>query len=250
MKIETTTPSRPWRPAAAAALAALVSAGTAHAALINRGGGLIYDTVQDITWLADLNPSKTQYDNTGGAQGYADGQMEWLQANIWANGLVYGGYTDWRLPSVVQPDASCSNQFDPGDGTGVRSSGSGCVGSEMGHLFYNDLGGNAGESLLDATGDSATEIANLALFSNPQDGLYWSSTNYAPNSNFAWAFFTTDGSQNAWNKGFQFIALAVRRGDSVSTVGEPGAAALSALALGLMTLVGHVRRRGAGRGAT
>lgn len=236
--------------AALLAGAMLASAGTAQAALLNRGGGLIYDTVQDITWLADLNPSKTQYDNSGGAQGYANGQMEWLQANIWANELAYGGYTDWRLPTVVQPDASCSTQFDPGDGTGVRSYGSGCVGSEMGHLFYNDLGGNAGESLLDATGDSATEIANLALFSNPQDGLYWSSTNYAPDSKFAWAFFTTNGDQNAWNKGFQFIALAVRRGDSVSTVGEPGAIALSSLALGLMTLLGFVWRPGAGRGAT
>ena len=39
--------------AAAAALVAL--SGTAQAALVNRGGGMIYDTTRNITWLADMN---------------------------------------------------------------------------------------------------------------------------------------------------------------------------------------------------
>ena len=39
--------------AAAAALVAL--SGAAQADLVNRGGGMIYDTTRNITWLADMN---------------------------------------------------------------------------------------------------------------------------------------------------------------------------------------------------
>ncbi|PIQ12851.1 MAG: hypothetical protein COW07_02885 [Hydrogenophilales bacterium CG12_big_fil_rev_8_21_14_0_65_61_21] len=63
----------------------------AQATLINRGGGMIYDTDIDITWLADANYAMTSgYD--------ADGLMNWAAANAWAAGLVYGGYENWRLP--------------------------------------------------------------------------------------------------------------------------------------------------------
>jgi hypothetical protein len=203
----------------------------AHAALVDRGGGLVYDTVLDITWLADMNHARTQYDNSGGALGTADGQMEWLQANIWAHELVYGGYTDWRLPAVLQPDPSCSIQIDPGDGSGVRSSGTGCVGSEMGHLFYIDLGGEAGESVLDATGDTAQEAANLALFTNVQSSLYWSSTNYAPDNEFAWAFWTANGLQSAPQQGLPAACdggaprrLDQHRGRTFSRCAGPGGA--------------------------
>lgn len=50
----------------------------------------------------------------------------------------------------------------------------------MGHLAYTDLGGKADESVLDQTGDTALEIANLALFSNVQSADYWSGTEFAP----------------------------------------------------------------------
>jgi len=45
------------------ALAALgiLSAGSAQAQLFNRGGGLIYDSVQNVTWLADANYAKTSF---------------------------------------------------------------------------------------------------------------------------------------------------------------------------------------------
>lgn len=83
---------------------------------------MIYDTVQDITWLADMDHAKTQFDNSGGLLGDADGQMEWLEANLWANNLMYGGYTDWRLPIVMQLDPNCSTKVDVGGGFGVQSS--------------------------------------------------------------------------------------------------------------------------------
>lgn len=71
--------------------------------------------------------------------------------------------------------------------------------------------------------------------------IYWSSMTYAPNSGAAWAFFSSDGRQWALNKDFQLHALAVRRGDSSSTLPEPSAAGLALLALLAATAA---RRRG------
>ena len=81
---------------AALAVAATLS-GAAQAALIDRGGGLIYDTDLNVTWLKDANYAQTSgYD--------ADGRMTWGQSMTWADNLGYYDsvrgvtYTDWRLP--------------------------------------------------------------------------------------------------------------------------------------------------------
>ncbi|MBI4684347.1 MAG: hypothetical protein HY755_04010 [Nitrospirae bacterium] len=67
-----------------------------QATMIDRGGGLVFDTDLNVTWLQDLNYAITSgYD--------ADGKMSWDQANTWAGNLVVGGYDDWRLPTF-DPD--------------------------------------------------------------------------------------------------------------------------------------------------
>ena len=61
----------------AAITTSILLANAASAGLIDRGNGMIYDDVQDITWLADANLSKTS--------GYDDnGYMSWREANVWA----------------------------------------------------------------------------------------------------------------------------------------------------------------------
>ena len=79
--------------------AGLLLSGAAQATLWDRGGGLIYDDVLNITWLKDANYAQTSgYD--------ADGRMNWSAANAWAAGLSYFDsvrnvtWTDWRLPTV------------------------------------------------------------------------------------------------------------------------------------------------------
>ncbi len=57
--------------ALAATLAA--SALSAHAGLVNRGGGLIYDNVLNITWLADFNYVQTSGYTAAGVIG--DGRL-------------------------------------------------------------------------------------------------------------------------------------------------------------------------------
>ena len=69
---------------------------SAHAVLIDLGGGMIYSTDLDLTWLQDANYAQTSgYD--------ADGLMTWDEANTWATNLVYFGVSGWRL-ARVDPD--------------------------------------------------------------------------------------------------------------------------------------------------
>ena len=234
--------------AAMVALSGTVS--TAQAALISVGGGMIYDSTRDITWLADMNYAFTSgYVASGVAPGSAfdpdtiwtDGRMGWNAANTWANNLVYGGFDDWRLPTLNSADTTCSNNFNPGGGFSTQYFGTGCTGGELSGLFVTDLGNKPFESVLNQTGDTAEQIANLALFSNVQSYCYWSGTEYAPDPSGAWCFDAFIGYQNVGGKRGALYAVAVRPGDvrAAQAVPEPGTLALLLAAVG----VGAVVRR-------
>lgn len=207
----------------ALATAGLLSSGAVQAALNDRGGGLIYDDVLNITWLADANYAQTSsYDS--------DGLMNFSAANTWAAGLSYGGYDDWRLPTSL-------NQ----DGTGPCGPGYNCTSSEMGHMFYNNLGATAFNSVL-----SGTNAANLALFTHLQPYTYWSGTVCAPDPDCGWLFSTRDGIQNDIRGEDEFYAWAVRPGDVAAAIPEPESYALLLAGLGLLGVVAKRRRRSFG----
>jgi Protein of unknown function (DUF1566) len=151
----------------------LALSGNVQANLIDRGNGLIFDQDLNITWLADANYAQTSgYD--------LDGKMTWSEANNWANNLTYGGYSDWRLPTTPPED--------------IVSSGFNKTSSEMGHLFYSELGGAAGSSI------TTTHNTNFDLFSNIQSDLYWSATSFIGLD--AWALNMNDGNQLHGPKNF------------------------------------------------
>jgi hypothetical protein len=196
----------------------------AHASLVDRGGGLIYDMDLDLTWLSNANAAAGSLFDDGTDTN--DGRMGWASAVDWAASLTTGGVSGWRLPTTADPDTSCS-------GTGPR--GQNCTGSEMGHLFYTELGGAANSSILN-TGNPTL----LSLFSNIQ-GQYWSGTTEVGEPDYAWYFTFTDSGQNdAFKTTNYFHGWAVHGGD-VAAVPAPGTAGL--LGAGLLGLIEKARRR-------
>jgi hypothetical protein len=189
---------------------------SANAALYDRGNGLIYDDVMDITWLQDANYAQTSgYD--------VDGKMTWANANTWAAGLSYGGYDDWRLASAGDT---------PTGGYNVTT-------GELGHMFYNNLGNTASTSILgNVSFTDATLGGGTESFLNVQSYAYWLGEEYAPYTNNAWAFITVYGDQTNYLKSDSFYSWAVRAGD-VSSVPVPAAAWLFGTAL--LGLVGVKR---------
>jgi hypothetical protein len=205
---------------------ALGVSSVARAALVDRGGGLIYDDVLNVTWLA----------NAG-----ASGQMSsWSDAVNWASNFSYYDnvrnqtLTGWRLPTTGQIDPNCSVQ------SGAPSpSGYNCTGSEMGELFYNELGGVAGQPI------TTTNNSNYNLFQNIQtDGnnWYWSGE-YVPDNTSAWGFWFGSGLlSTAYKTQPNWYAWAVRPGD-VAAVSVPAAVWL--FGSGLFGLIGLARRKAA-----
>ena len=243
--------------------AALGFSGAAGAGLIDRGGGLIYDDVLNITWLQDANYAQTSgYD--------ADGRMTWDAAVAWADQLSYYDtvrgvtYDDWRLPFVVDtgaPGVQCT--YDGADcGYNVQTADTNTIPvtvySELAYMFHVNLGnlsayttagvfrggfsgtdwGVVNTSFVDA------QTSQLRSFQHFLNDVYWSGTEYAPNPGNAWYFDANSGSQFAGGENTGFYAWAVRPGDVAAappSIPEPGSLAL--VGLGLVVL-GFAQRRG------
>ncbi|MDA8978183.1 hypothetical protein N9H21_02585 [bacterium] len=200
---------------------------SSHAALYDRGNGLIYDDVLDITWMQDANYAQTSgyaAANAVGSQslwetGYgiqADGRMGLAAGNTWAAQLEYGGYDDWRLPSAGST---------PTDGYNVTT-------GELGHMYYNNLGNTAHGSIKSWFFTDATPGGGTESFLNVQwDYGYWYRDEDYLNSSDVWAFYTRSGWQSYTAGTSDALSIwAVRDGD-VSTVPIPTTAWLFGSAL-------------------
>lgn len=243
------------KPLILALLAGLCLSGAAQAALIDRGGGLIYDDVLNITWLQDANYAQTSVYDT-------DGRMNWANANAWAAGLSYGGFDDWRLPTVGPVNGTSFNYGYSNDGSTDVGWNITSPQSEMAYMYYVNLG-LKGYSNPDGTVRSDWGIFgngtaggqnNVDLIYNLQSFLYWSGTEYATNPglawNNAWYFDTLSGTQGGDGDFYEYYAWAVRAGDVGAAVtppppvnGVPEPQTLALVGLGLLGLA-MARRRG------
>jgi len=167
----------------------------ATAALYDRGNGLIYDDVLDITWLQDANYAQTS--------GYSsNGNLTKIEAEAWVNNLNYNGHNDWRLPST----------------RGITDYGSSESNTELGHMFVNNLGAPSipccnifvDPEYFDASIQQENNILNVLSYA------YWfaESTEYQyPRDSYAY-FFTNSGSLYESNGAhFSLLVWPVHDGD-------------------------------------
>ena len=185
----------------------------------------LYDTVLNVTWLRDAN---------------ANGLMTWDAANIWASGLNPGGYTGWRLPTMIYNPNFDFGYSGTDNGYNVRTTSGGTIYSEMASLYYDTLGNKSFYNTLGAS-QPVFGLGNTGDFKNLQSYIYWSGLEYAKGRSSAWDFGMSDGGQGNFSKFFSLYALAVRPGDVVAAVPEPETYAM--MLLGLGALVVAVRRR-------
>ncbi len=185
--------------------------GTAKVGADPTAYNLIYDSGASLLWL--------DYTHGGGNDNGGE-------ANTWVTGLSLNsidtpGYivdsSGWRLPitdPAIVPDNVGYNQ----------------TGSEMGHLYYTDLGLIAGTAV---TADNQGPFTNIVL------GAYWTGTYYEGEGSY-WVFGTAgyqDGDRD-YNHNY---TLAVRSGQLLtSAVPEPSTYFLLCIGLGV---VGYARRK-------
>lgn len=184
---------------------------SSRAALVDNGGGLIYDTVLDITWAQP------------------DALRSWDDAKTWAAGLTLGGVDGWRLPYISVAAGAGPLTGGPVDCSTAMEIA--CRDNELGYMFYHNLSGTLNQSIL-TSGDP-----DLALFPTLGDDYYWSGTQ--GESIYVWDFL--------FFKGLQLIAITPGADNSwavhAGNVGAvPTPAAMWLFGSGMLSLIGVARK--------
>lgn len=208
--------TRKTRVAALGLAVSLAISGAAQAAMHDRGGGLIYDDVLNVTWLQDASyGAGSPYDN---GQSATDGRMYWDNATAWATNLSYYDtvqnvtYDDWRLPKTMYYSG-------------------GYMTSELQSLYQRLLGELPQSGGLNVL--ATNHNGSYDLFENIQATYYWLSDKSGPR---AWYVNMYNGTQNTNSTTDALAVWAVRDGD-VAAIPEAGTWAMLLAGLGLIGLV-------------
>ena len=210
-----------------ALLAGLSLSVAAQAALHDRGGGLIYDDVLDITWLQDAN-----YGRTIGTALSWDGAKSWAANLDYYDSIRNVTWSDWRLPRVTPQNGVNFNYTQSNDGTTDIGWNITSTSSEMSYMYYVNLGNKKGG------------FSNTGPFTN-LDHVYWTETPSSirlSSKETAFFFqFVNDAQQNVTDTPSGLYAWGVRDGD-VAAIPEPETYAMLLTGLGLIGIVALRRK--------
>jgi hypothetical protein len=142
-----------------------------------------YDTQLDITWAANAQ---------------INGITTWENQMAWADTLTIGGVSGWRLPDVdVDGDdtiiVACS------------SDQAACLDNEYGHLYWYGAGTTFGSGITKAAFGPFNITGGLG---------YWSSTEFEPDTSYAWSAGVDFGGTTNNGKGNMYYAWAVFDGNA------------------------------------
>jgi uncharacterized protein (TIGR03437 family) len=147
---------------------------TAAPALILSADGLtVYDSVNNITWLADANLAATNRFGLPSCNGSSSkqtcanpsGSVNYQAAVAWVagmNGANYLGHNNWQLPTTPLIDSNCGKT-----GPNGASFGFGCTAGAL-DAMYNELGLKSPNTAVPVSTSMAGPFSNL------QPYLYWS----------------------------------------------------------------------------
>lgn len=210
--------------------------------------------------IAQFGGTGTEYnliwddDNNGNSVVWLDfikSRDTWVNQKSWAAGLgsvlsynidstysVDWGSNPWRLPNTV--DGLYEYSYN-----GTTTAGYNITNSEMGHLYYTELG-NLG--YYDTSGDVQSDygLKEKGDFNNLINTWYWSDTEYPRPfgigqwNDMVWTLDMASGSQGIFRGINNLHGLALRTG-TVSAVPVPGAVWL--LGSGIIGLAGLCRRK-------
>ncbi len=175
-----------------------------HSALHDRGNGLIYDDVLNITWLQDANYALTSGFDSLDTE--VDGKLRWNYAKQFVDELEYAGFDDWRMPRIVFEDTNGNGYPDcTTDGISVCSEEEIRKMSEIHYMYSVTLGNvtdtriywtNINDEFVDGTTGETKKIINLR---SPLAINFWYET-----------AFTGDGIANAvWVYNTQIVKTGV-----------------------------------------
>ena len=127
--------------------------GVAQATLTTIGTATCQGSEYNLIWDDDNNGNSVVWLD------YSNERLNWAAQNAWASGL--DGHLSYNIDSAY--DVTWETGWRLGNNDAENRWGANITTSEMGHLFYEELGGIAGVGLPDDTGD----------FQNLVSCMYW-----------------------------------------------------------------------------